>query len=388
MKSSTTKTARRSTSKRRKVNDIENKLDDAQALVSTELEEDQVAAKEATDAKVSAGTLEERLQEKEELVGVLTERLERAADQLDRVHRTGGDRGGRVASGIPPEFIEEQRTVLQSLEQAVEQWQDQQAAAALGRIEIQVSELRDLLVDNLASGNPIPSAGGSAPSQTMIGDTQRQPSGSKQPNGSSTSSWESVKAAFLDGDGGSSPAPAGPLSSGSGTANAAVNPVGGQSSTGDFTATAPGMIEDVAAPEPIDFADASLEDLQQAVDARDDYISFLLKKVKSMNSNSIPSVDWQSLENAPEELKERLEQVEQSLREKLRFAEVDLSLERARMAREQSQLSIKEEQIQKRMKKLGMLTENDAATIDESDGKGRKWLNFLHRGQEGDNADE
>ena len=88
------------------------------------------------------------------MVAALTERLKQAAEQLDRNHRMGADRGLRLGGGIPPEVIQTQKTLVEDLQRAVEQWEGMQAAATLGRIEIQISELRDLFTGQLVP-NPL-----------------------------------------------------------------------------------------------------------------------------------------------------------------------------------------------------------------------------------------
>jgi len=90
----------------------------------------------AGQALAELARLEEQLCEKDELVAVLTERLEQAAEQLDRFRRTGSGRGVRLASGLPTELVDSQKSLITKLEHAVAQWEDLQAAAALGRLEM------------------------------------------------------------------------------------------------------------------------------------------------------------------------------------------------------------------------------------------------------------
>ena len=111
-----------------------------------------VSDNQAKTAETAA--LESKLRGKNELVAIPTERLKQTAEQLDRNHRMGADRGLRVGGGIPPEVIQTQKTLDEDLQRAVEQWEGMQAAATLGRIEIQISELRDLFTGQLA---PTPS---------------------------------------------------------------------------------------------------------------------------------------------------------------------------------------------------------------------------------------
>src|SRR3712207_8773984 len=56
---------------------------------------------------------------------------------------------------IPAELVEQQRTVCDDLERVVQQWEDSQPTAALARIEMQVQELRDLVVRLPAGGSSV-----------------------------------------------------------------------------------------------------------------------------------------------------------------------------------------------------------------------------------------
>jgi septal ring factor EnvC (AmiA/AmiB activator) len=111
-------------------------------------------------AEMSAEDLQRRLAERNRLVEELTSRLEQAAEQLDRLRRSGADRGSR-ALGIPPELIEQQKSLTEELQNAVQQWEDMQPTELLARVEMQVGELRDLIVDRLDKAVlPVPSVAG------------------------------------------------------------------------------------------------------------------------------------------------------------------------------------------------------------------------------------
>src|SRR6516225_434085 len=99
------------------------------------------------DLPVDAETIQSQLREKEQLVAALTERLEQAAEQLDRLRRTGVDKGRRpLGGGFPAEVIEEHKTTLEDLKRVISRWEEMQAEVTLGRIETQIAELRDLMV--------------------------------------------------------------------------------------------------------------------------------------------------------------------------------------------------------------------------------------------------
>src|SRR5262245_36056726 len=98
------------------------------------------------DPPVDAAIIQTQWREKEQLVAALTERLEQAAEQLDRLRRTGVDKGRRpLGGGFPAEVIEDHKNTLEDLKRVIARWEDIQAGASLGRIETQIAELRDLL---------------------------------------------------------------------------------------------------------------------------------------------------------------------------------------------------------------------------------------------------
>src|SRR5579872_4873442 len=84
----------------------------------------------AGDGLVDAGLVQNQLREKEQLVAALTERLEQAAEQLDRLRRTGVDKGRRpLAGGFPAEVVEDHKHTLEDLKRVIAQWEETQPGA-------------------------------------------------------------------------------------------------------------------------------------------------------------------------------------------------------------------------------------------------------------------
>ncbi len=140
---------------------------------------------------VTAEELELLLREKEELVEALTERLEQAAEQLDRFQRVNGDRGRWMSGGVPAELVEQQQELCGDLERAVKQWEAADCGSALGRIETQLQELRDLVARGTADRRDEPArrrSGDRLPERTVAQDA---------PAASGLSAWEAMKAGLL-----------------------------------------------------------------------------------------------------------------------------------------------------------------------------------------------
>jgi len=315
-------------------------------------------------------TLQARLADREQLVEELTSRLEQAAEQLDRLRRSGADRGGRVIQGgLPDELVQQQRELTEELQAAVQQWCDMQPTALLSRVEMQVSELRDLVADG-ATTRPAVTEFVQPAAQEEIKDAQppaesaarREPAGSQN---SGLSSYEAFKAGLLDG-GASEPASPPPAAeftpdpepddatSGGGPAHSAET----TSESSESGRESPPEIPVVEPPAPIDLDSATPEELRAAVDSRDSYIVYLNRRLRATETSTRLAGNWSELEGVPDELRSRLEDYEQQLQQSLREAELETSLERARLGRGAQRLELLENQLRKRALQLGIPEED------------------------------
>jgi hypothetical protein len=130
-------------------------------------------------------------------------------------------------------------------------------------------------------------------------------------------------------------------------------------------------------PSPINPSTATPAELETALDERDAYITFLLRKIRQHGAVP-PPPDWVSLESVPEDLCRTLEGHSKQLEELLRTAEIELSIERARIGREQSLLRQQQEAIDKQMRRLGLKTlDEQVAATEEVSSTDRRWVRFL-----------
>jgi len=336
-----------------------------------------MSGESSNTAELSAEDLQRRLDERQGLVEELTARLEQAAEQLDRLKRSGADRTGR--GGMPSELIAQQRSLTEELQNAVQQWEDMQPTELLARVEMQVIELRDLIVDRFNNaaltfaaaadagahepaagrrrsevGDRRSEVGKSNTSGTIPTSDLRPPtSGSPSHATGSLSSYEAFKAGLLDTEDAES--------SDEGESDAAGNTAGepaGKSSL--FECPPPLEIPAVDSPGAVDLSTATVDELRGAVDERDSYIAYLIRRLRAAESMARPAGSWSDLEGVPDELRGRLEDYERRLEESLRFAEVETSLERARLSREATRLEHLSEQLRKKAVQLG-------ASDDEAD---------------------
>lgn len=317
--------------------------------------------------------LETEIASKDELVTALTVQLEQLAEQLDRLQRSGADRKRASGGGFPPEMVENQKKIMGDLERVVQQWEDMQAGMMLGRIEVQITELRDFIADRF-SGEVGPARlkssdqGGHFPrlpssmvleritvtpaepkSIELSSDSTSEPAENTSP-AAGTSMWESLKSQMLDDT---------------------------SASATEENTSEPFSEEEPAPPTPLAPSSATSDELETALNERDAYIAFLLRKVRRLTPVQAPP-DWVSLENVPEDLCEKLSSNARQLEEHLRLAEIEVSMERARLGREQVQLRHQQEMIEKQMRRLGLKTlDDEIIQTEEVAPADRRWVRFL-----------
>jgi hypothetical protein len=322
----------------------------------------------SSTAEMSVEDLQRRLEERQRLVEELTARLEQAAEQLDRLKRSGAGRG---LGGIPSELINQQRSLTEELQNAVQQWEEMQPTELLARVEMQVVELRDLIVDRFNNAS-LSFAAPADPASHETGDPHRSEAATKAPparksarptnDAGGLSSYEAFKAGLMDtDDDGSADEPHSPAD-GSSTATEAAN------EPAPFQCPPPVEVPAVDPPDAVDFATATLDDLRGAVDERDSYIAYLIRRLRAAESVTRPAGNWSNLESVPDEFRSRLEEHERRLQESLRLAEVETSLERARLAREAMRLEHLGDQLRKKALQLGVADDDPANQEPDYDG--------------------
>ncbi len=319
--------------------------------------------------------LEEEVVAKDELVTALTVQMEQLAEQLDRLQRSGADR--KRSNALPAELVDGHKKVVGDLERIVQQWEDMQTGLTLGRLEVQISELRDFIAERLTPGGALPGYHSSGPSshanlstsvvleRISVSSTPMEPpalevhssqitaetSGSDSQQPQLPSSWESLKSQMLN----------------------EAPPI-----TVEAICAAESPESEPAVPAPICSTTATPQEIESALDQRDAYIAYLLRRLRTQTPVQSPP-DWVALEHAPEELCNQLNALHQRLEEHLRHAEIEMSIERARIGREQSQLRQQQELIEKQMRRLGLKTvdEQQAIPVEAAAGNDRRWVRFL-----------
>jgi hypothetical protein len=342
---------------------------------------------------VDTDALQNQLREKEQLVAALTERLEQAAEQLDRIRRTGVDKGRRAqGTGRSSDLVEDHKHTLEDLKRVITNWEDIQAGATLGRIETQIIELRDLITASLhggsftaslprlssaAASSPPPAA---APAREGKGETAASHSGGKP---GTNAWWEAQKAALMG-----EPVPAEVQAA----PTAAQTPPAPEPAANEEqpAPSASCNLAEVVIPDlpaPVDLDSITLEDARAAIRERDRIIQQMREPLLLLKASGQLPLNLHSLENLPEPMRARITELENQWQAKFRQVELDLSLERARLAREQAAVRQQQDALQKQLRNgtlAGRAGEGDgeAGLGEESASSKRRWFRFMGKAQE------
>ncbi len=294
--------------------------------------------------------LMDQMRSKDALVLQLTERLEQAAEQLDRMQRTGSDRRAPGGGGGSRELVEQTGQLTSRVEEALELWGQSSSyyEAIMQRLdEIAGGMSHATVVESKPGGKP---SGGlfQAPSSAATSASASKPSA---PSGAGTepgqgSFWEKMKASMADG---SSPPPV--TSSHSGTSTLPGSASGGGASPAP--APEPLVIEEIAPPPVvIDVDTASREELREAVATRDAYISTLITELRQ--AHTVPALPKDLLNSGlgPVDLLASLVELEQRLTIGVQRENLELALERARMGRERARMNQVKAQLEEHIKRL------------------------------------
>ncbi|MEO1999142.1 MAG: hypothetical protein ABGZ17_28180 [Planctomycetaceae bacterium] len=314
--------------------------------------------------------LETRLCERDQVVAALTQRLEQAAEQLDRFQRTQRD-------PATPETAIETESASQVLpfattathddvQRILEQWNAAQPQAALQRIETSLSELHASLRTQYATTQAEPAAFDAAFETESIADSELPHATESLPS-DALAKWEQIKAQLF----GEQPRPvevSGPVSDSRDVVAAPHAP----------SATPHKALEIVEPPEAIEFDGGDLESLHSAISQRDQYIAFLIRRLRIAEVPTDWATDATRESGVTNEQSSSVTRLHQTLDEHLRLAEVELAMERARLSRESTRLKALNQRLTRQMTALDASANEvvSAETTNESTST-RRWLRFL-----------
>lgn len=311
--------------------------------------------------------LMDQVRSKDKLVLQLTERLEQAAEQLDRMQRSGGDRRAPGSGGGSRELVEQTGQLTSRVEEALELWGQSSSyyEAIMQRLDEIAGGLSHSSVGESKPG--LKPAGGLFQAPSSVASSAPAPVGAGPGQGSF---WEKMKASMADG---SSPPP---VSSGNGGASAELASASSGGATPVHSAE-PVAIEELAPPPVvIDVDTASIEELREAVATRDAYISTLISELRQ--AHTLPSLPKDLMKSGlgPQELLASLVELETRLTVGVQRENLELALERARMGRERGRLDQVKRQLEEQIKHMTApaVKKPEEAPPEEASGKNMSWL--------------
>jgi hypothetical protein len=352
----------------------ENSASNDLAAAAAHTMEMELAAEHAAQVEAQNAALQAELNEKERLITALTDRLELAAEQLDRLRRSGADRGWRGGGGIPADVIQDQRSAVEELKQIAARFDELQAATTLGRLEMQVGELRDLV---LLLGKGAASGGsgrrGDATSTAPTAAPATRPGGSW---------WDRQKAALLEED----PAAASDTLDHVAAEQAAARELASESaddlshdtSDDSTSGSTPPHFAELDLPElpaEPEWDSLTLESACALLRERDLLLIELREPLVAAQMAGLLARGFGRVEALPEQQQARLRQLEEAWEARFRKHETELSIERARLAREQMTAKQLQEQFRKQLAELGGVTRPGEGESKQE----RRWFRFMHQ---------
>lgn len=289
--------------------------------------------------------LETRLADREQLVSILTDRLEQAADELDRIKRSGGVLSKSNSDGADTaSLIAGQTEVASKLDRFVEAWEERYEGPALRRMEASIQELRERLEQ-------------AAPQSLWA--TQDQPqSFPEQDDGADRQSLDRSDDSAVQPD---NPRPRRPLE-----APVQLVLISSDAVPDDLN---------VPIPEPIADQDVPESELRKAVADRDAYIRWLCQRMREITGRLEGWLVELQTESDDEALHRRVDELEKLIHEQLRVAEIDISIERARLSRDQAQLREQAERLSREREKMAKAIK--PTNEPEDSPLLRRWKKFL-----------
>jgi len=293
--------------------------------------------------QLSVDDLKQRLQDKEQTVAKLTAYLEQAAEKLNalKAQKTAP----RPAQAFDAESVHRQLELCKQLQAAVDEWQELGVSSAIEGLSQKMDDVRQTILDGFAAQ--------SSPGDQDVPGFEYPSSNesSEEESAEAMANWEALKAEMLGEE-------AEPEETEEDQYNI------------DLQAELKVLVN-----RPIDVEESchDPESWQEAVNLREAYIISLIRALRVVESRRRGSPDWESFEAAPPELRQQVAQLAADLQQTQRNAEVELSVERARVSRLESEIAHKRRELDKMLKKKGL----NPQAAEPSGSKEGRWKKFL-----------
>jgi hypothetical protein len=298
--------------------------------------------------QLSVDHLRQSLQEKEQTVATLTEYLEQAATKLNAMNEQKA--GGNPGQAFDPEMVERQMDLVESLQAAVKEWEELGVAEVINRMSTRLDDLRETILDGLKSASL---TGGNLPSEAEYSFSNAK---GDDDSDDPMAGWEALKAEMLGEE-----------------------PDAGVSADDQLNVDLQEELDVlVNRPAPVDESCDERDAWVEAVDSREKYLISLIRALRVVEGRRRGSPDWESFTLAPAELRERVARLAADLQQLQRNSEVEFSIERARISRQESLIAQRRRDLDKARQKKGV---DNRANADEAAATGEgRWKKFLGGG--------
>jgi hypothetical protein len=314
--------------------------------------------------ELSVDDLRRELKEKEQTVATLTGYLEQAASKLNQLQKQAA--ANKPARAFDEAEVARQMALVKDLEAAVEEWNRLKAPDTLGQISKQLDRLRDIVRESFhkegySSSKPMMNTPSSGPvSQAQASGLSSlkflTPAPESAPQkGKGLEGWEALKAEMLKSDG-----------------------IETEKDKEEGHIDLKEELEVlVNRPTRVDAGSNDRAAWLEAVDSREKYIISLIRALRVVEGRRRGSPDWESFTEAPADLRAQVAQLASEMQQSLRNAEVELSIERARLSRQESLIAQQQRELDKARKKQGLSPKPGSGTGTDTQGR---WLKFLGKG--------
>ncbi len=299
--------------------------------------------------------LTQQVREHEATIVTLTEFLEWAASRLEEADIPPTPPPTEQIA-FPADMVQCQWRLTERFADIVDEWREAETPAQIARLSEEVSHVRELATrwfDAELGRRP----SGEFSSGFLLDEMQKGEKSSSE--GSSSISWAALKAEML----GDEPPPV---------------------ETDEPLATDEqvDLHEELQIlenrPAPVDASQTDRAGWQAAVEDRERYIISLIRMLRILQTRRRGPIDELPEDQISEEKRRQLTELENTLHQKLRQGEVELSMERARVGRLESRIRQRESEIQRILKQR----DQASGSVSESDSRNRRWMRFINRAKE------
>jgi len=332
-----------------------------------------------TDTDNSLTLLQVELEQKEELISALTDRLSETADQLDRMRRSGGSSrtGG---TGVPAELVDKQTQLTDQLESALTSWDESLPIERMDRMQESLDEILSKIQHGVAVSHSENGTTANADTAEVENKSTEDDSVASEPE-TPMDFWEAAKARMMADEPGTDANASKPAEAPKPVE--ADTPVEPESEEKSESAEA---VEELPIPQvseppvPEDYSeDAERESLLDALKERDKYIQYVISRLRTEQKECRGKIPWTELLEQPTDLTAAVEELQQQLNEQLKNAEIANSLERAAMGRERAKLFQVKQHLEQQIRRLGLTSQMEIQDESAEQKSESRWTRLFSK---------